>query len=460
MGYFGELYYPETKRIFVGEPIEDMKTVAEALETKYNTAKQGADALEIMAKNLNVLDEDYAIKKASIEKIRKSFKTVGEQGNWEDAGNTLTSEYKDFATNEGITLAKSKYDVRDAYIKDLKSKQSELGWSDEKLNEFIAASDKLGSTPVTFYDPLTNEPLEYNEENRSKGMWKGSYTGYVPGKNIDITDKLNEITTGFMADTYGTGKYYKDSSGDYYITDNGVTKKVADADILSFSKQYIANDPEIQRYFKDLDYIRNANYKVTGNTNYTLSEITDYLQSYIGTTYYDATKGWQTYTENDALTELTKAKDLSQSQLNDVANKLKAELSINANVNKHGYIEEKPDINLTANWRAEADYKHKLEKQVVEIKKKRQAIVIPALQSTDTKTLNTAIANSKEAIATEVKKIIESYNELGGKQLNYSDLVQLAKNNNTSVAEQVMIMDKAGKFNDTRDKLNISDYKK
>ncbi len=292
MGYFGELYYPETKRIFVGEPVADIKATAKALETKYNTAKQGADALDIMASTLDVRDIDYSIKKARIEAIRNGFKDFAEKGNWEDATYSLQKEYKDFATDEGLTNAKNMKTKISTDSAALLAKQADLGYSMDDMNVFIKANEN-SYTGQQFVDPLTGEKLD-PVKDKDKGKWTYKYSPYTPSKVPDFTEKVNKVLTDWKANTTA----YANSVIDYttlQVKDKeGNVEEIGTQELRNYVKEYFATDQSIQNWFNDKKFL------TTNAPNRTYSELVSTLLPQLDTTstikpMYDTNKDGETY---------------------------------------------------------------------------------------------------------------------------------------------------------------------
>ena len=276
MGYFGELYYPETKRIFVGEPIEDIKATAKALETKYNTAKQGADALDIMASTLDVRDVDYSIKKARIEAIRNGFKDFAEKGNWEDATYTLQKEYKDFTTDEGLNNAKNMKTKISTDSAALLAKQADLGYSMDDMNVFIKANEN-SYTGQQFVDPLTGEKLD-PVKDKDKGKWTYKYSPYTPSKVPDFTEKVNKVLTDWKANTTAYAKSTIDYTTLRVLDKSGQVEEIGTQELRNYIKEYFATDQDIQNWFNDKKFL-------TENApNRTYSELVSTLLPQLDTT--------------------------------------------------------------------------------------------------------------------------------------------------------------------------------
>ena len=389
MGYFGELYYPETKRIFVGEPIEDIKATAEALETKYNTAKQGADALDIMASTLDVRDVDYSIKKARIEAIRNGFKDFAEKGNWEDATYTLQKEYKDFTTDEGLNNAKNMKTKISADSAALLAKQADLGYSMDDINVFIKANED-SYTGQQFVDPLTGEKLD-PVKDKDKGKWTYKYSPYTPSKVPDFTEKVNKVLTDWKANTTA----YANSTIDYttlrVLDKSGQVEEIGTQELRNYVKEYFATDQEIQNWFNDKKFLtENAPSRTYSELVSTLLPQLDTTSTYkpmydtdttTGETYIsgikevigydtDATTKEQTpiYKETSFVkTDENGKLSIDKDNLYTAYKNIFTELQTNMGSNKYSYKKETADISTKDYGKGLAKYAYDLENPVPNI---------------------------------------------------------------------------------------------
>ncbi len=255
MGYFGDLYYAEKERPFVGLPIEDIKATNKLLSEKYISNKEQSDYLDMMEQNLNSLNEkDAAIVKRRIDLTRDGIKNFTERGDWWNAGGTVKGLYKDFATDKGVQLTQSNYAARQEYEKWLDSEGSKLGWSEE---ERIAASN----TAMKYYKGVSfvneaGEEIEYNDQNKDEGRFAGVFNGRVLGENLSLDKYVWEAIGSKYGEPDVTPRstYYNNKQG-YWITVKGKDTFISKDEVASTTRNLIETDPKIRRWYDDVNYL-------------------------------------------------------------------------------------------------------------------------------------------------------------------------------------------------------------
>lgn len=287
MGMYGDLTYSDNRPEFIGLPIEDYKQLNKELYDSYTKAKNTYDELEILERNLPVLpnDTDNAIKREQIRKTKELLKATIEGGEWEYAIPKVQDAIKQFKMNVGLQGAMARVKEYEDYSKTLDEvSRTKHGWSDEA----IAAAKKRALSEykgMQYIDPTTNEPLKdasgniisEEQDTEGRGMWYGKFSGKVLGEQVDETKILNDLITGFAADTYG-GVWEgagRDKEGGFMVKQGNTTKTVSPNDIAIYAKSAIATNPKIQAYLDDLAYV--------GSLNHTLrkAEYQDTINSYM-----------------------------------------------------------------------------------------------------------------------------------------------------------------------------------
>lgn len=404
MGYFGELYYPETKRIFVGEPIEDMKTVAAALETKYNTAKQGADALDIMASNLDVLDKDYSIKKARIESIRNGFKDFAGQGNWEDAGATLQKQYKDYATDKGLSHAQKQYSARTSYSTALTG-NSDLS-DEDRVKLLWDADSKYSGVKV----------------DETTGMVTGNYSGYAPNKFFDKIKYLDEITKGWEYNKDSNSWVAGGTDNSPYITSGKMSREYRNfSELRAAALEALNSNKEYNNWLDSKTYIDTIGVDINKENIQDLMVQSGIVED--TDVDPDGSKTYLAYLKYakslyPSATEEQLNKNIYKSLYKDIDSKEGADWV----ANKYDFVREDATKDIKNDELYTIKKKWLLDNTIVPIDKKVEGVVGKTYGFEDVATLTISKESALASAENELGTLIANYNKVGKIPITLTDL--------------------------------------
>lgn len=278
MGAFGDFTYPESNRLFVGKPIEDIKAAQTALQTQYEANSDYYDQLDILSKSELVRDDDTDIKKAAIENIRKGIQSTVDMGNFEHASKIVKGLYKDHVTNELLNAAKSEYLKEQAYSAMLDARLSGgVGGYSSAISTNTGKSKSTSKGSGTTEDATSNlsrsigtTDLSQEYVQKAKAISKamssklvknadgtitGGFQGFIPNKQYDAVELADELVKGWEYDqtsnTYTTG----DPSSDILLKSGVVTKQTITKDELEKGiKQYLGQHQGYQDWL-DSKYV-------------------------------------------------------------------------------------------------------------------------------------------------------------------------------------------------------------
>lgn len=255
MGYFGDLYYSDKQRPFIGLPIEDIKYTTKLLSERYQQARDEYDYLDVVQQNLKTLnDTDAKWVKDRISKTKDGIKSFTTGGDWWNAGGTVKGLFKDFQTDQAVALTQANYASAQEYSKWLDEKGRELGWGEEKLAGYSAGAMR-NYTGVQYIDENGNA-IEYTDQTKDIGKFAGSFNGYKPGENINLNERLFSLIGDKLGepDAVFNAGVSNGMPGYFYVTSK-TTKFIAEGDVQRMATDLVNTDPKIQQWFNDMDYL-------------------------------------------------------------------------------------------------------------------------------------------------------------------------------------------------------------
>ena len=258
MGYFGDLYYAEKERPFIGLPIEDIKATNKLLSERYASNRDQYDYLEMMEENLNTLNEkDAAWVKQRIDKTRNGIKNFTERGDWWNAGGTVKGLYKDYATDKGVQLTQANYAKYQEYEKWLDEEGDKLGWSEE--DRAIASTAALRNYKGVSFIGEDGSEIEYSEQTKDKGRFAGAFNGRLLGENLSL-DKYVWDAIGAKygePDITPQSTYYDNQQG-YFVMVKGSKTFISEQEVANTTKRLMETDPKVKRWFDDVAYLQSS----------------------------------------------------------------------------------------------------------------------------------------------------------------------------------------------------------
>jgi hypothetical protein len=269
---FDNAKFGEYKSTYVAPPIEQFAKTATILNDRWEQNKDAKDQLDIAMSNMKVEDADNPIVKARTAKIREAFKGTVDKNDFENAGNTVKTAFKDLGMDNSLKAATTNYGIRQETKKELKDRYDKKMLSktqyDDRIRKFsnyqgIGAPDDLG-----FYD---------------------DYTFDFGASRVDLNAFANDALSKYTADTNtssGSVINYKGGPG-------GVEASVGIGDSRSSGSVKISNgakgrlvlenqmknDPNVMAYVNDEVRIHN---EMNPDKPISINAyITDYASDYV-----------------------------------------------------------------------------------------------------------------------------------------------------------------------------------
>lgn len=253
---FGDIPFAQTRSMYVGQPVEEIKALAATADKTYQENQGAYDALDVMAKNLDVHDKDYAIKLAQINALKQKAEEINKTGRWELAGSEVKKAAKDYATNEELNAALASRQAQGAYKKQLDElhdkvdKDGNPTISTEQYQNYLQASEKQ-------YKGIHRDPVT--------GKVIGHFQGITPTNYVNIGAEGEKAAKDFAADKYGreyanvhlanekdlkSGKF---NVGDWVITTkSGQIIETNQKDMRDWIANRLENDQRIKDYYNSI----------------------------------------------------------------------------------------------------------------------------------------------------------------------------------------------------------------
>jgi hypothetical protein len=223
MGEFLGLTYNEKRPEYIGKPLELYAKVADQTEQTYKQNRAMSNALDMLAKNTQVLSGADFIKDAALSDIDNKLKTIRDSGDYLHSSYIIDDAARDFATNPALNAAKMDYAKKMTHIEEIN--KSDLLQEDK--DKALSVADKMYQDRIAIY---ANEYKATGDLSK----FKGAYSPYTPTKYTDPHKLVKDII----------GTVYKDEQTGRIEIGNDV-----DANILTKSGFHLkyANEAELQR---------------------------------------------------------------------------------------------------------------------------------------------------------------------------------------------------------------------
>lgn len=341
--FFGDLSYAETRPMYVGQPVEEIKALQEKSDKTYEENIANKDLLDIALSNAVVNEKDAPYKKAAIKRFKESIGRVAANGDWETASPLVRKAAKEYATDRGLQLALDIPKQQAAYEAAQKARFDKGEISKEFLDNSVAMS--RGS-----YKGI--------QKNPTTGEYEGSYGGYNPAKTIDPTKIANDLAKDWAADKFGKKISYAalDKSGQWIIKgmDGKTIESVNSAEVSKYIGQALADNPEVKDHFGTVAAFHN--YK---NKNRQLSYDDNGIPlEYAGDTYKnnkgEVKNNYQEF-RNNYIREMIRTEGYPPDNENDIANAYDNEKTFNRGIGraagfagaKYGYVKSEMESGNT-----------------------------------------------------------------------------------------------------------------
>lgn len=202
MGHiFDDLSYATPKHLYMGAPVDEIKSFNAQKSKDYNEAKDKKDQLDIAASNLDVRDNDYEGKKKYIDTLRQNFSDTVANGDWENTGNKVKEEVKKFSTDPFLNAAQDAYKAKQQHYKDLKENYDKGKLSEGAMNYALNKSQ--------------DDKIVVNPDGSTSGGYRASKI--LNDKEIEqqISDESEKFINDYKADTFTIGNdTYKKAGND------------------------------------------------------------------------------------------------------------------------------------------------------------------------------------------------------------------------------------------------------
>lgn len=236
-------------RQYQGMPLEEVDTLGNVMQQRYDFANEYYDKLNTAASQINVLDEDAAIKQRQLDDIRNSIEVAAERGDaWEDMLPTLRQKARAFTSNDVLKQAQANREKKAAWQNELLERRNKGDITDLQYRYAIANSRFKGT-----------EIVEGDEDYIEGGPNMRSFSGYNPTNFFDLNKFSDEFLENYKSDTYTNGiqKVIDPDTGlvEYYV--HGTTEQIKAEDIAKDLSLALGSNR------KAMDYVMEQS-KITG----------------------------------------------------------------------------------------------------------------------------------------------------------------------------------------------------
>lgn len=203
---FRDFSYAKQVQQYHGAPIEEMRTLGDKLELRYQTNLDTQDKLEQYIDSLDVRDLNRPHVMKAYENAKNRLAKIREGGNWEDAEHDVRLATKEFSSDKNVRGA-------------LKDKAAYDAWGKELEEQYKAGKVDPETYKLTkqYSMELNSKALEYDPKT---GEYKNIFNGYTPQNFQDIQKAVMEMGKEWKASSEPVPLQYKDAKG------NIVTKQV------------------------------------------------------------------------------------------------------------------------------------------------------------------------------------------------------------------------------------------
>ena len=233
---------------YKGLPIDAFKQTADVLQQRNLQNKAAMDKLDMLAYQTEVYGEDEGIKQAQLQKIRAEQERIAATGAYENAGDLVRMQGKEFMQNSALNQARSNYQAIQKAM--------------TEADEHSPAQKALFQLALSKYKGV-GEPDEFGKYN------KFSYSYH---DDPDINKAIDDFVDDWKADKTA----WAEANAGYITT--GSTESVTEEEVRSAAVRMLMANPEYRRAI-----VENANYNVyqrTGNLEDMAGNPADYDMSY------------------------------------------------------------------------------------------------------------------------------------------------------------------------------------
>jgi len=221
-------------------PVDAMATMYETQNKKYEYATDNYNKSQTLLSNIPVDEQDKHIVMDAQQALDDELSSISERGDYENYALNSKQFTYDLANKYGLAAVQKKATQRASYAETVKKQIDDGDISSERGKKAIRDAER------------NTKSLVYDEELK---RWEGSYASRSVAKQENQAEKLLKATDGFKATVLPfTGrngeKLIKEPGGNGYVYSTS-GEAVTEAELLEFSKTYLANDPQFQSELQD-----------------------------------------------------------------------------------------------------------------------------------------------------------------------------------------------------------------
>jgi hypothetical protein len=237
-GFQPTIFAPE----FVGQPVNDYRQFLTKMSERNQSVADTLDYLDIALSNINVREEDAPLLSQAKNGLTESINDLSNANDYSKVDALIRKTYKDFASNQGLTLAQKAKVEEEGHKKTLQTQVGKKGFTTEMLQNAMLLS-KGQSSAITL-DPKS-------------GIYSGGFNPYNPAEYVDIGEILEKFGSGWKADAYKAMGAEVDTEGKYAAPGEMIVKRgtewqrVLPEDLTKYMNIIVGENREIQEYLSD-----------------------------------------------------------------------------------------------------------------------------------------------------------------------------------------------------------------
>jgi hypothetical protein len=218
---------------FVGSPVPELAQAFQVQQGKYDTALAISDEIENGIKGASSLVQDQALLQELKNKYRGKIKGYAEKGDYENMVRETTRDAKEFSREYTPIMANQK--AVSAYRDEIEKLQK-----DNKISKKLA--DAAFEYSTNTYKGLQKDPVT--------GQYRNQFTGYMPGKELDVSDFVKKALQDIDPQTIGWNvrKVITANGAEFYQESGGKTVKLPIERLRPFIEAYKSQSAEYQSH--------------------------------------------------------------------------------------------------------------------------------------------------------------------------------------------------------------------
>lgn len=230
---FGGLSFANNQFQFADPAFDEYHALTQQREAKWHQAKQGIESTQDFITNQSVLGADKHIQENAADKFTGSVKQFVDNGRYEEASFALDNAVRDFKNDKGFAAATTNYAT---YATWAQGQREKTGFSEDEKSTYIngLASEYEG---VKVHD---DGSVSGGVNTRDMGEFQNvqeKIAGFIKGWDKDVQDQV-------------MNEFHRGAFEQIGITDKRTHEYTNAGNVMSYVKNFIDQDPEIQHFLE------------------------------------------------------------------------------------------------------------------------------------------------------------------------------------------------------------------